>query len=109
VIAALERFLVLGLVGAVVDAGVAAGGGECGVEMIGPTLAPSVEDRLAVSGDLLFRGEARGGAGVERPGRGHEDRGASCSAVTRDGLADGESDEDVAGGELLGNVAMQQL
>lgn len=35
VIAAFERLLVLGLEGAVVDAGVAAGGGEGGVEMIG--------------------------------------------------------------------------
>lgn len=92
-----------------VEAGIAAGGGEGGVEMIGPTLAPYVEDRLAVPGDLLLRGEAGGSAAVELPGRGHEDRGALWSAVTRGGLADGGIDEDAADRELLGDVAMEPL
>lgn len=69
VIAAFERLVALGLEGAVVDAGVAAGGGKRGIEMIGPTLAPGVEDRLAVPGALLLHGEARGRSVVELPSR----------------------------------------
>ena len=109
VVTTLQGLLPLGLEGAMVDPGVAAGGGEGRVEMRRPSLAPGVQGGLAVPGTLLGGGEARRHGGVDLPGGGHQHGGALPPAITGDGLADSEIDDHAAGDELFMGEAADEL
>ena len=102
VVTTLQGLLPLGLEGAMVDPGVAAGGGEGRVEMRRPSLAPGVQGGLAVPGTLLGGGEARQCGGVDLPGGRHQHGCTLLPAITGDGLADGEIEDHATGGPCHG-------